>query len=159
MKYYIELTISSYVLLSEIISKIHNQGRQFAFYFDNVNKLRLFSDQSELLKQFGCEIKETPISVKHVRCARVRAVEKTAIQQAKRLERFKKHLYDKGVSYDENHARKTIKADFDYYINIQSQGSKQNYRVYVKNTIVYKEKTGRFSSYGLSLDGTTVHLF
>lgn len=161
MNYYIELKITSYALLSEIISMLHNSGKLFAFYFDNVNKVRIFSDSLELLRIFYKDvvIHETPKSVKHIKCTRVRALEKTPIQQTKRLERFKKHLAAKGIIYDENHARKPISTEFDYFIDMSSKSSHQNYCIYVKNTVVYKQKAGRFSSYGLSLNGATVPLF
>ena len=159
MNYYIEKTIKTYAELSEIISKAHNSGIQFAFYFDNVNNLRLFSDSIELLKQFNCEIKETPICVKYVKCTRVRAAEKTATQQAKRLVRFKKHLADKGIACDDSRTRKAVKSNYDYFIDVFSQSSKNSFRIYVKNAIKHEAKQGLFSSYGLSLNDSTVPLF
>ena len=159
MKYYIDEKISSYSALSEIISTAHKTGIQFAFYFDNINKLRLFSDSTELLSLFDAEILETPASVKHIKAVRVRAAEKTDHQQAKRLKRFKQHTQAKGIDYNAQHKREAIRAEYDFFINIHSLSSGQYYRVYVKNKVVYKTNIGKFSSYGLSLDGSTLPLF
>ena len=159
MNYYTEKTIKNYAELSAIISKAHNSGIQFAFYLNNEYKLRLFSNSKELLNEFSKDIKSTPESNLHIKSVRVRAAEKTPIQQAKRLVRFKKHLADKEVAYDENHAKKVIKADYDYFINVFSQSSKNSFRVYVKNTVKHEANPGRFSSYGLSLNDSTIPFF
>lgn len=159
MNNYIEKTIKTYAELSDIISKAHNSGIQFAFYLNNESELRLFSNSKELLNKVSKDIKLTPESNLHIKSARVRAAEKTPIQQAKRLVRFKKHLADKGITYNENHAKKVIKADYDYFINIFSESSKKSFRVYVKNTVKHEEKPGLFSSYGLSLNDSTIPFF
>ncbi len=155
LKYYTDRKISSHNDLAEIIKKLHKEGVEFAFYFNAINLLRIFFDKKNDLYI----LKEAPKTQMHVNCKRVRAMERQApIQQEKRLEKLKQHLAKKGIEYKEEERVKST-AKYDYYINMFSFSSQHSMRIYIKNTVVFKEKTGIFSTYGLGKDGATLPLF
>ena len=152
MKYYKEYKVKSYKEISDLLISMHKTGIDFAFHFDLINKLRFFSDEKK------DDWIKTPITQKFVKCERVRALErKTPRQQQKRIERLKIHLAKKGIEYKQD--SNMCKAESDYYINVFSFSSQRSFRLNIKNTVVFKEKTGEFDSYGLSKAGTTLPLF
>ena len=153
MKYYKEHKVSSHKEITDLVSNMHKNGIKFAFYFDLVNTVRLFSNE-----KFDGWL-ETPLTQTFIRCARVRALErKTPRQQQKRIEKLKIHLAKKGIEYSAEEGKRG-EAKSDYYLNMFSYSSRRSFRLNIKNTVVYKEKAGEFDSYGLSKDGTTLPLF
>ncbi|MCK4499884.1 type I-F CRISPR-associated endoribonuclease Cas6/Csy4 [Candidatus Babeliales bacterium] len=152
MKYYKQIKINSHKELSDIIMECHKFGNNFAFYFDLTNSVRIFSNSK--LDGFV----ETPFSNKFIKCERVRALERqTPKQRQKRIEKLKLHLAKKGIEYKSDGRQCNAKSD--YYLNIFSFSSQRSFRLNIKHTIVYKEKSGQFDSYGLSKNGTTLPLF
>lgn len=159
MKFYIELKILSHAHLAELITQAHCTGIEFAFYFDNKNTFRIFSRSVALLSQFNSEILTVPDHVKtFVKCTRVRALERqTETQQAKRMAKLKEHLAKKGIEYKAKKHEST--AEFDYFLNMKSLSSNKTFRLYVKNELTRISGNSEFSSYGLSLNNSTVPLF
>jgi CRISPR-associated endoribonuclease Cas6/Csy4 subtype I-F len=155
LKYYTDKKISSHNELTEIIKKLHKEGVEFAVYFNTVNLLRIFFNKKNDLYI----LKEASKTQMYVNCKRVRALERqTPRQQEKRLEKLKLHLAKKGIEYKEEECNKRT-PKYDYYINMFSFSSQHSMRIYVKNTVVFKERQGSFSSYGLGKDGATLPLF
>lgn len=159
MNYYTEHKIQAWQDLSKLVMQVHLSGKNIGFYFDGINKARLFANDKESLIDFKRNVKQTPVTRKYIRCQRVRSAEKTAHQQAKRLKRFKQHLANKGIEYDAEHARKNSNTKHDYYINVESLSNGYSFRLYVKNKITTRPGNSEFSSYGLSLNHSTLPLF
>ena len=158
MKYYIEQKAHSYELITEFLMQLHRDGREFGFYFDTIHTARFFSNNKDFLEKFGTVL-SAPKDHKHIECKRVRAIERdTPRQQEKRHARLKAHLEKKGIVYQER-AKPEINRRFNYYLNIHSQSSGQSFRLHIKNTRKLNEKKGKFSSYGLSINGSTLPLF
>ncbi len=152
MKYYTEHKVNSHDDIAVLVTNMHKNGVKFAFYFDLVNTVRLFSNE----KFEGWN--EVTATNTFIKCERVMALERqTPRQQQKRIERLKAHLAKKGIEYKEDKIKCAAKSD--YYLNIFSYSSRRNFRLNIKNTVVFKEKVGNFDSYGLSKDGSTIPLF
>ena len=159
MKLYIEPKALSHAHIAALINQSHKTGIDFAFYFDNKSTLRIFSRSAELLSQFNTDILIIPDNVKtFVKCTRVRAFERqTETQQAKRMAKLKAHLAKKGIEYTAKKHNQTTA--FDYFLNMKSLSSNKTFRLYVKNEVTRSRGNSEFSSYGLSLNNSTVPLF
>ncbi len=156
MKYYIEFKVSDYNNIAEKLMLIHLSGIEFSYYFDLRRTLRFFSNDIKL-NQFA-DIKETPRSSVFVKCCRVRAIERRSPrQQEKRIKRLKEHLNKKGIEYVSEHRKNDAAAD--YYLNVYSYSSARFFRLNIKNTVCGKKNDYKYSSYGLSVDGSNVPLF
>lgn len=152
MKHYIEHKVKSHKEIEQHLAAAHKSGVKFAFYFDLLNTVRFFY----LDKIEGST--DTPKTKQFVVCNRVRALERqTPKQQQKRIEKLKIHLAKKGIEYKEDKNKRVVKSD--YYLNVFSCSSQRNFRLNIKNTIVFSEKIGEFDSYGLSKEGATIPLF
>jgi CRISPR-associated endoribonuclease Cas6/Csy4 subtype I-F len=159
MNYYIETKIKDYSEITQLINLLHMSGGGLAFYFDNINTTRIFSEDKKGLEIFKLEILEVPNHSKFVSCSRVRAIEKTDRQREKRQKRFIEHLAKKGIEYDDSKVPKKLDKSHDYYVNIKSLSNGSSFRLYVKNKIKKASKQGGYTSYGLSLNGSTIPLF
>lgn len=160
MKYYTQHKITSFKDLEQIINKVHCSGKTIGFYFDCINIVRLFADYADDLKSISSKaVLETPTTKKFVKCVRERGAEKTERQKTKRLERFKNHLAKKGIEYNPIHERKQSNQAYDYYINARSLSNGYSYRLYIKNKITTRKGSSEFSSYGLSVNNSTLPLF
>jgi len=157
MKYYTEIKTDSIETIQEYVVKNHISGKCLGFYSVN-GKLRFFSNNDEDLKIFESDVIKTPETKINICCTRVRAMERqTPNQRKKRMGKLKKHLAEIGIEFKPD--RQEQLPDFDYFLNIKSLSNKKSFRLYIKNTLKTEETKGRFSSYGLSLNGSTLPYF
>jgi len=161
MKFYIEVIIKSYAELSKIVSTIHCSNYNFGLYFDGINKVRCFADNKKALQLHFAQhaIKSTPETTWHIMSERISSVDRrTPRQREKRLIKLKQHLAKKGIEYKSD-GKEPKMPDYDYFINMKSISTGKSYRLYVKSKLTREEKNGLFSSYGLSLNQSTVPYF
>lgn len=100
-----------------------------------------------------------PINTKHVSCVRnLFSDRNTETQIAKRIDKLKLKFKKEGREFDESLAMKKNKKTH-YYVNITSKTNGHIFRLNIRNEIKTKQKKGEFSSYGLSINGSTLPLF
>ena len=160
MKYFLQLRTESPAEITQIVSKLHLSPYNFGFYFDNKSTVRVFADSKPALErlQLSNDIQRVPKSHQPMQCKRVRAIERqTPRQKQKRIARLKEHLAKKGIEYKDGYNKP--QAAYDYFINMYSHSNGSSYRLYVHNSIVEEQSNGLFSSYGLSLNGSTIPYF